>query len=386
MPDFTRSASFKVIRDIKAYLYLKTGLTRGPVPEARFARSQNGGASQAQEAQPRAVSGHASRMLAEGPPVFFIVGSGKSGTTWLMSLLNAHPEVLSLGEGRIFNREWERDDLRHMEARVPPRSLYGLLANSDDLRLWAQRSVWGRNGEVEEHLDNLTRLAIDYFLRQKLASARPGKRIVGDKTPFLPGANVVEEISRIYPQAKVIHIIRDGRDVEVSWVHHRLNRSKGQGGIQTERPEDEKLREAYRDDPRKAVEMEWFDEQELRRRAGLWNSLVGDARRDGPALLGDNYAEVRYEDMLQSPHEEAGRLIQFLGAASDEAIVRDCVEKTSFENSTGRKKGEEDPTAFLRKGVAGDWKTVFTEKDRRIFEEEAGELLVSLGYEQSHDR
>ena len=35
----------------------------------------------------------------------------------------------------------------------------------------------------------------------------------------------------------------------------------------------------------------------------------------------------------------------------------------------------------MRKGVSGDWREVFTERDKRIFKEEAGELLVELGYE-----
>jgi hypothetical protein len=36
----------------------------------------------------------------------------------------------------------------------------------------------------------------------------------------------------------------------------------------------------------------------------------------------------------------------------------------------------------LRKGVAGDWQNVFTEGDKEIFKDEAGKLLVRLGYEK----
>ena len=46
------------------------------------------------------------------------MGSGKSGTTWLLRLLDAHPEVLCRGEGRLFSREWHRDDLRDMGAKA----------------------------------------------------------------------------------------------------------------------------------------------------------------------------------------------------------------------------------------------------------------------------
>jgi hypothetical protein len=40
---------------------------------------------------------------------------------------------------------------------------------------------------------------------------------------------------------------------------------------------------------------------------------------------------------------------------------------------------------MVRKGVSGDWRGAFTEGDRRIFKEEAGDLLVELGYEKDHD-
>jgi hypothetical protein len=126
-----------------------------------------------------------------------------------------------------------------------------------------------------------------------------------------------------------------------------------------------------------------FTEMVLRSAAVSWNDFVSRTIRDGPALLGGNYAEVRYEDLLQRPEEEAGRILRFLGADDGGETVRRCVEAASFEAWTeGRQRGQEDSTAFLRKGVAGDWRGVFTERDRQIFKEEAGELLIELGYEE----
>ena len=80
------------------------------------------------------------------------------------------------------------------------------------------------------------------------------------------------------------------------------------------------------------------------------------------------------------------RLLGFLGADSGEEAARKCVEAASFEQlSGGRSKGEEDSSSFYRKGVAGDWRNHFTEEDRRVFKEEAGELLIRLGYERDLD-
>lgn len=310
-------------------------------------------------------------------PMFFIVGRGKSGTSWLMRTFDAHPEILCRGEGRFFGLDWKRDDLAgEQQVNVPPRTLHGAINESEYLRYWLQRSVWSRDGDTEEHLAAITRAATEYLLKRRLAES--GKSIVGDKTPLLT-PEVVREMSEVFPDAKVIHIVRDGRDVTVSAVHHQWNKSKDRGGSLRMSAADRARREAYQSDP---ASTSMFTEEALRGRARAWRNFVGRAVEDGPRLLGENYAEVRYEDLLQHPGREVGRLLKFLGAAADEQTVEQCVSKTSFEKlSRGRKPGEEDTTSFFRKGIAGDWKNAFTERDREIFDEEAGALLERLGYE-----
>ena len=288
-------------------------------------------------------------------PVFFVVGQQKSGTTWLMRMLDAHPEILCRGEGRFFGA-WRQKGLVKSDATRPPSSLAYAMRDAEYLRLWIERSVWGRGDDADEHLDNLMRMAVDYFLRGELA--KTGKRLVGDKSPLLaPG--VIAEISAVYPEARVLHIIRDGRDAAVSAAHHARNFG------------------------RKGEAASLFEGDRLRKLAADWNERVGRTVDDGPKLFGDRYAEVRYEDLLVRPEEEMGRLLRFLGAAADAQSVGRCVRAASFERlSKGRSRGEEDPSSFFRKGVAGDWRGAFTEEDRRVFEEEAGGLLRRLGYDE----
>lgn len=325
-------------------------------------------------------------------PVFFVVGRGKSGTSWLMRMFNAHPEILCRGEGRFFGKDWVRgdlgkdwtiQDLEDEQTSVPPKSLYGAIRESGLLRLWVERSVWSRDGDTEEHLDAITRAAADHFLAEKLAGS--GKKIVGDKTPLLT-PDSIEEISEIYPDAKVIHIVRDGRDVTVSALHHRWNQAQDQGGFFKLDPGEVQQREAYRQNSQEVLEKGLFSENAIRGRARAWSSFVGQAAEDGPALLGDNYTEVRYEDLLENTGEKVRRLLEFLGADASAKTVRRCVEAASFEKmSGGRKPGEEDPDSFYRKGIAGDWKNSFTGRDKQIFKEEAGDLLIKLGYEKDGD-
>ncbi len=313
-------------------------------------------------------------------PVFFVLGHQKSGTTWLMRMLDSHPEILCRGEGRFFGASWRQKGLKQMEVQRPPSSLYNAMLDAEYLKLWIERSVWSRNDDAGEHLENLTRMAVDYFLRCELL--KTGKKMVGDKSPLLT-PETMKEAGEIYPEARVIHIIRDGRDAAVSAVHHTWNFGKA-----TKSAEVSAKREAYRRNPRELREAgeSIFVKDHLRKLAADWATRVGRAVEDGPALLGGNYTEVRYEGLLQRPEEEIRRLLEFLGTEASEETVRRCVSCASFERlSKGRKSGEEDSSSFFRKGIAGDWKNVFTEQDKLVFKEEAAELLVMLGYEVDDD-
>ncbi len=317
-------------------------------------------------------------------PIFFVTGLGKSGTSWLMRTLDSHPEVMCRGEGRFFSAEWRRPNFDPEGTRALASSLYYSLTHSDLLRLWVERSVWSRDGDPEEHINALMRLATEHFMLSRLSES--GKKFVGDKSPLLDD-HFVEEVAAVYPEAKVIHIVRDGRDQAVSMMHHVWNRSTDQGGVQLLKPGEAERREAYRESAQKLLEAGgMFTEERLRGAAQSWNQRAGKTSGDGPALLGSNYIEVRYEDLLERPHEQAARLFGFLGADTGQEAVEQAVGATTFEKlSKGRQPGEEDSTSFYRKGVAGDWKNYFTDRDKEIYKEEAGDLLVRLVYEKDDD-
>lgn len=331
-------------------------------------------------AQARTAS-HSRTFPSGSMTAFFLIGRARSGTTWLRGVLNAHPEIMCWGEGRFFERSFERRDFEELRPKnMPPSSLYRAILHSKLLRAWVDDSVWARGKKTDEHLDELTRLAVDYFLGEQLS--KTNKRIVGDKTPFV-SAEIIEEIGKVYPEARVIHIIRDGRDVAVSLMHHMWNNAKSEGGVYDLEPEELEKRHAYRAGTLVPPAESLFTKERLVRIATDWRAEVGKATEDGPALLGGNYTEVRYEDLLQRPVEETRRLLAFLGAAdSSEVVARECTERAGFERHASRERGQEDSSSRYRKGVAGDWKNVFTEEDRRTFMEVAGTLLVKLGYER----
>jgi Sulfotransferase family len=398
VPVFRSFIDLQVLRGIRAFLSLEGGVVRDALPArgksdkreqstdpeiARRHQKLSGGRKDV--ARVKAADSEENR--SEDVPIFFIVGRPKSGTTWLQRMLNLHPEIVCKGEGWFFgrydrNETFEKVQDNNLGQQLRPGSLHNTLAECDNLRIWIERTVWSRGGDVEEHIAHLTREAVRYFLRRQLTETAD-KRIVGDKTP-LQSAGIVREIGTMFPEAKVVHIIRDGRDVAVSHTHHRWNRVRPveEGGRLT--PEERDKRDRYRENAKRflASGESIFSEQYILAAAKGWRSIVGNTHRDAPFILGDRYTEVRYEDLLERPEEEMGRLFCFLGASDDEGVVRRSVEKVRFEKVARRQRGDEDSTAVLRKGVSGDWRSVFTERDRRIFGQIANDLLVELGYER----
>lgn len=310
--------------------------------------------------------------------VFFIAGEMRSGTSWLRRTLSAHPEIACGHEGSFFGRDYDREEIPVYTG--PVSSFTRALAVSEELEVWHELP-WNRWADsYEEDLRNLTRLSIDYFLAKEVA--RTGKRIVGDKSPQHT-ANL-DEIHEIYPDARIIHIVRDGRDVAVSAMHHWWRLAKDRpGGVFELAPEELEIRDAYLEDREGflAAGRSIFTEERLGQLARRWSYRVGKAHRDGTTLYGEKYLEIRYEDLLRNTPDALRRILGLLGGRTEDKMIERCIRASSFERASNRQQGEEDPSSFFRKGVAGDWRDVFTERDRKIYEEMAGNQLARTGYE-----
>ncbi|CAN5886721.1 sulfotransferase [soil metagenome] len=310
--------------------------------------------------------------------VFFIAGEMRSGTSWIRRTVSAHPEVVCGHEGSFFGKKWDREDIPVYTG--PVSSLTRAFDASEELKVWRDLP-WNRwTDEAEEDYRNLARLSVDYFLAKDVA--RTGKRIVGDKSP--QHTECLDEIHDIYPDAKIIHIVRDGRDVAVSAMNHWWRMAKDrEDGVFELAPEELEIRDAYLED-RDAFVAEGrsiFIEERLTQLARRWNYRVGKAHRDGKSLYGEGYVEIRYEDLLRKPEENLFSIFEVLQARRGDPIIERCVKAGSFERLSQRAPGEEDADSFYRKGVAGDWKTVFTQRDREIYESIAGEQLAAMGSE-----
>ncbi len=280
----------------------------------------------------------------------FVISAPRSGSTWLMRALSAHPSVHAT-EHRLFGPH-------HDEV---------IDAGADRPRL---RITLDRFADAHARHLNLEGTQLDIpgareclirrFSEALLAFDRSvtGKPVIVDKVTPYPGTatNVLGRVSSVFPGVPVIGLVRDGRDVVTSGAHHWT---------------DKRL---AGDDRRAAPSPGRFlDDETVENWASLWGECAAAASR-APTL-------IRYESMLDDLAAELARVLGAIGVTAPADALGACVDAGSFERASGgRARGDHDPTAHARSGVRGDWRRVFTRRDGEIFDSIAGDALASFGY------
>jgi hypothetical protein len=169
-----------------------------------------------------------------------------------------------------------------------------------------------------------------------------------------------------------VYVMRDGRDAIVSRYYETIHREP-----------------RHKRDAERFLGHEMTDDnvrEHLPRFIEFMSTYQGgcaDYKSHLTYWLQHQYVTVRYEDLLRDTAGEMRRLLRELtGREPDADQVEDAVKKNSFEAVTQRARGEESKSAFVRKGISGDWKNYFTPESARAFDRYAGELLIRLGYER----
>ena len=90
---------------------------------------------------------------------------------------------------------------------------------------------------------------------------------------------------------------------------------------------------------------------------------------------------IKYEDLLSSPVKLYKNILEFLNFNVDENKISPTIEKHSFVNVSGRKRGESDNKQFVRKGISGEWKTAFSDRQKELFSNIGEEIINTLNYE-----
>jgi hypothetical protein len=294
---------------------------------------------------------------------FFIFGHARSGTTLLMRLIRLHPEVHCNYQAHFFTRQ----------------PLLKSLVNTPEAEEWLTRKSnrWNQGHDLSPLV---LRAAADFIMERD--AAKQGKMIVGDKSPSSTiHGQAVRDMHAVYPDAKLVYIVRDGRDALISERFRNLVEES-----KFLKAEDKRIIEELRKDqtPFTNGTRSIFTETVIRRVAKGWVTNVQETEEEGKRLFGDHYCSLRYEDMLERPFEELSRLWKFLGVKKvDEALEEKIkAEMESNPDEEWQAKRNEGIASFLPKGHAGNWERLFTAGDKSLFKEVAGEMLIKWNYEK----
>ncbi|HEY4491961.1 MAG TPA: sulfotransferase, partial [Acidobacteriota bacterium] len=158
----------------------------------------------------------------------------------------------------------------------------------------------------------------------------------------------------LWPAAKIVHLVRDGRDVCLSAIQWQKS---------------EKLKERFR----------VWRENPVLGAAYWWRWHVGVGRKAGATLGPALYYEIRYENLVRNPEQECRNLCEFLGIAYSERMPAFHEGKT--------KAGRDAKHAWI--GITPglrDWRRDMEPRNVALFEAAAGDVLQELGYDLASQR
>lgn len=291
---------------------------------------------------------------------YFILGYPRSGTTLLARLIRLHADVHCNWQGHFFT---QHDSLFDFMGTV-------------ELEQWLDRrdNHWANGGlSVAE----MIRWACDSVMEPEAEAL--GKKVVGDKSPDDDTASKLDAMHRVYPDAKIIYILRDGRDVAVSRrfqmfidLPHLLRRRdrKIVDRLQAAGAQNE----VY---PGSVFTVSWLEHE-----AEGWANDTVETDILAKNLYGEAYMCVRFETLVREPVSCMADVWEFLDVGSGRDLA-DKVLKEMGRNPAAEWHTEVAPNLVsgFGRGLAGGWRNVFKEGDLLTFNKAAGWALESWGYE-----
>jgi hypothetical protein len=242
--------------------------------------------------------------------MIFNVGSRRSGTFWLQRMVTAHPEVAAVpSETHLFS------------SGIAP------LFEGFQHSLRSSTKVGEVYVERDAALDAVRDLCDVVFA----GVVEPGTARIAERTPL--HVLHLDLIAAIYPDARFVHIVRDGRDVA-----------------------------------RSIAAQEWGPSS-IEEAAAEWRSAILAAR--GAGLPGDLYREVRYEEILRDPAAVVSDLYEWLGLPATDEVVAEAVSEAGIGANLG---GAPSGISVAK------WREAYSEADLAAFDRVAGDVLHELGY------
>lgn len=261
----------------------------------------------------------------------------------LRLMLDSHPELAIPGESQFIPAIYRNREHYVSGGRLDARRMARDILGRRNVLRWRvpNDAVFDRIREISE--PDIADVVESVFMEYALAR---GKTRWGDKTPR--HVMWMDRLSDLFPSALFVHVIRDGRDVSLSYA------DKPWG-------------------PRNAWES-----------ARLWRRAITAGLRARDQLGRERYLEVRYERLVSDPEATVGAICAFARLDFHESMLdyyKDASERLMI--SAEQVRFHASSTAPPRIGIR-DWRTQMSEGDVRAFESAAGEELGLLGYERRY--
>jgi len=267
-------------------------------------------------------------------PPLIVLGVGRSGTTLLRVMLDRNT-TLAIPYETFFVTA-----LAHRHGRRPQLDDF-----VDDLGRFYQLYEWGiAPDDVRSRLREgmTTGEAISAIF--EVYAEREGKPRWGDKTPLY--MQQLPLLERLFHDAFWVHLVRDGRDAALSF----LDLPEGFSG------------------------RTWAQPRTVPQFAARWRTEILAARRLG-SHVGGRYLELRYEDLVAEPERELQRVCEHASLPWEPQML-EYAGTSEVAQMPEHRNLAQPPTPGLR-----DWRSQMGREDELAFEEVAGDVLRSSGYE-----
>jgi len=288
--------------------------------------------------------------------IVWILGSPRSGSTWLMLMLKRHPDVVALDEPMI------GAFLAPFVAEQP--GVDGALLTTDNFTMRRAAAHRSEHFFAEEFADTWVP-ALGSLITERLAAhAERYPPASGSKRPLVVvkepnGSQSADAIMRALPQSRMLFLLRDGRDV----VDSELAGSAPDGWVGRLIPGFQGVAEEDRLEFIRQAARKW-----------LWRTEVVEeayAAHTGPKL------KLRYEDLLAEPVERMREVLDWLGAPLAEEQLVDLVESRSIDKAPASDRG---PKGFFRSASPGRWRENLSADEQEAMLEIIGPKLAETAY------
>ncbi|HEU5033451.1 MAG TPA: sulfotransferase [Mycobacteriales bacterium] len=283
----------------------------------------------------------------------WIVGSPRSGTTWLLALLAAHPRVRTIDEPLI-----------GAHLGFPAHAMVSTTAAPADGSATRTLDVFRGRGDYffsDRFRDSWQQPLRELILRRLLDQLRedggdPRRDVLVVKEPH--GSEAADLLIAALPQSRLVVAARDGRDV-VDSVLDAVSPHGWARGVATLEPTAAARRAFVAD------------------YAHMWAERMGIVLRTCERLPARQHRLVRYEDLRRDTGPAVVALLEWLGLP----VLDDLdahVERLAFERVPAEQRG---PGRFHRAASPGGWRQRLTAEEQAVATAAMAPVLRALGYD-----